>query len=256
MPGKSRPFWPPGPARNGSTFSSSGAGVARAADSLFGRGMAKSAAIDVLTRVGDALESTTNGVMKEIGSPAAGVGESGTSPGGIRGRIRAVQSGLNQFVVHGRSSGSRVIGAHADGYGGCAAPDGHRPREALDPGGKRQACRAREPRGPGLAADADGAHPDSRLPRGGPSRAYAEALRPRDEGAPSARLRRAMEVMPWGVLDRYAGLGDERLEKLAAGIGMFTSAPFTFAEYPEVEPTNDSPGRALRYAVVFRDTSG
>ena len=181
------------------------AGVARAADSLFGCGMAKSAAIDALARVGDALEPTAKGV-KETGSPAAEAGEPGVSPGGIRGRIRAVQSGPNQFVMYRGNSGSGAIDAHADGCGGCAAPGGRRPREALDPGGKRQACRARGPRGPGLAADADGAHPGPRLPRGGPSRACAEAPGPRGEGAASARLRRAMWVMP-GRAGRARGIG-------------------------------------------------
>ncbi len=56
--------------------------------------------------------------------------------------------------------------------------------------------------------------------------------------------------------DRCAGSGGGRLEKLAAGIGRFAPAPLAFAECPEAEPANDSPGRALRYAVSFRGASG
>ena len=137
--------------------------------------------------------------MGEIcASPAAGIGESGTPPGGIRGRIRAVQSGPNKSAAYNGSGGGGAIDAHMGGCGGCVTSGGRAPHGALDPGGKRRACRARGPRG----VLADMAHPDARFPRGGPPRACAEAPRPRDDGAPPARPRRAMEVMRAGTRDR------------------------------------------------------
>ena len=232
-------------------------GVARAANSLFGCDMTKSTVINILARVGDDMEREAKGVMDKIyASPSAGIDESGMSPGGIRGRIRAVRSGPNKFVAYDRSRGSGAIDARAGGCGGCATADGHRPHEAFDPGGKHRDCRSRGPRNAAHVADMCGSTPLARLLSEDLSRAYAESIRPRDGGAPSSRLRRAAEVAPGCMLDRYGGSGDERLEKLVARIERAIPILLAFPEYPEAEPTNNSSERALRYAVVLRETSG
>ncbi len=232
-------------------------GVARASNSLFGCHVTKSTVINMLARVGDAMEREAKGVMDKIyASPSAGIDESGMSLDGIRGWIHVIQSGPNVFIVYNRSRGSEVIDAHMDGYGGCVTTDGHRPYKVFDPGGKHQDCWSHELRNAVHVADADGAHPDARLLAEDLLRAYVESILLRDGGAPSARLRRAAEVALGCMLDRYRGSGDERLEKLVARIERAIPILFTFLEYPEAEPTNNSSERALRYAVVFRKISG
>ena len=231
-------------------------GVARAANSPLGCHVTKSTVISIIARVGDAMERDAKGVMGKIyASPSAGIDESGVSPGGIRGWIHVIRSGPNVFVAYGRSRGSGAIDAHAGGYGGCATAGGHLPHEAFDPGGKHQDCRSRGPRNAAHVADADGAHPGARLSEDLP-RAYVESILPRNGGAPSARLRRAAEVALGCMLDRYGDSGDERLEKLVAGIERAMPILLASPEYPEAEPTNNSPERALRCDAAFRKISG
>ena len=77
-----------------------------------------------------------------------------------------------------------------------------------------------------------------------------------ESGAYSQVWREQLEGMLAEALGRYGNTGDADLEKHVRMTERHLHGMFAFAEYPWVEPTNNTPERGLRYYVVFRRVIG
>ena len=116
-------------------------------------------------------------------------------------------------------------------------------------------CRAREPRNAGRSANAQGAHPWARLPRGAAARVRGGRVAARRQAAAGA-------VAPGrgGGAERCAGQAQKIGRRAAGNTGGRDredhARPARVPCESGAGPTDNSPGRALRRAAPFRRTSG
>ena len=231
--------------------------IPKAVKGISGLVLAKSTVVDMMARVGDALEEEAESIVKTVEEgDHAGIDETGMPLDGKDGWAWIIQSGKNIAIKYSKSRGCLVLDRHMDRFDGVATTDGFAVYKRFDRDGKHQICWAHELRNARHEAEKTGAVEDTRRLYEDLLWIYAEAKRWLEYLPNSVRLRHTMNQTLSDILDGYRGTGDKRLQKLVARLDRCLPLLFTFLEYQGVEPTNNSSERALRYVVVFRKISG